>query len=67
MTRLNPEFYRKAAERCRRQANSTANSSEWARFSLAWEGLASMAEKLGVAAGASPQRPSGPQAGAANL
>jgi len=65
MTRLDPGLYRKAAERCRRQAISLGNSNEWVGFSLAWEGIAVMAERLGVTAATALQRPSGPEAGAA--
>jgi len=65
MTRLDLELYRKAAERCRQQAISRGDSNEWVHFSLAWEGIAAMAERLGVIAATGPQRPPGPEVGAA--
>jgi hypothetical protein len=46
MSRLNPESYRKAAERCREQALSHENPNEWVRFSLTWESIAAMSERL---------------------
>lgn len=46
MNRLNPEGYRKAAERCREQALSHENPNEWVRFSLTWESIAAMSERL---------------------
>jgi hypothetical protein len=46
MPRLTPERCRKAADRCRQQALSHENSNERVRFSLAWDGVASMSERL---------------------
>ena len=46
MSRLNPEGYRKAAERCCEQALSRENPNEWVRFSLTWESIAAMSERL---------------------
>ena len=46
MNRSNREGCRKAAERCRHQALSVDNSSEWVRFSLTWESNAAMSERL---------------------
>jgi hypothetical protein len=46
MNRSNREGCRKAAERCRQQALSVDNSSEWVRFSQTWENIAAMSERL---------------------
>ena len=50
MSRLNPEGYRKAAERCREQALSRENPNEWVRFSLTWESIAAMSESISLSA-----------------
>ena len=59
MSRLNPEGYRKAAERCREQALSRENPNEWVRFSLTWEGIAAMSERLQASNSLNALRPSG--------
>jgi hypothetical protein len=59
MSRLNPEGYRKAAERCREQALSHENPNEWVRFSLTWESIAAMSERLQASVSLDALRPSG--------
>jgi hypothetical protein len=59
MSRLNPESYRKAAERCREQALSHENPNEWVRFSLTWESIAAMSERLQASVSLDALRPSG--------
>ena len=59
MSRLNPESYRKAAERCREQAPSRENPNEWVRFSLTWESIAAMSERLQASVSLDALRPSG--------
>jgi hypothetical protein len=59
MSRLNPEGYRKAAERCREQALSHENPNEWVRFSLTWESIAAMSERLQASISLDALRPSG--------
>ena len=46
MSRLDPESCRKAAERCREQAPSHENPDEWVRFSLAWQSIGAISERL---------------------
>jgi hypothetical protein len=62
MSRLNPEGYRKAAERCREQALSHENPNEWVRFSLTWESIAAMSERLQASISLNALRPSGSDA-----
>jgi hypothetical protein len=62
MSRLNPEGYRKAAERCREQALSHENPNEWVRFSLTWESIAVMSERLQASISLNALRPSGSDA-----
>jgi hypothetical protein len=62
MSRLNPEGYRKAAERCREQALSHENPNEWVRFSLTWESIAAMSERLQASISLNAMRPSGSDA-----
>jgi hypothetical protein len=59
MSRLNLESYRKAAERCREQALSHENPNEWVRFSLTWESIAAMSERLQASVSLDALRPSG--------
>ena len=59
MSRLNLESYRKAAERCREQALSHENPNEWVRFSLTWESIAAMSERLQASISLDALRPSG--------
>jgi hypothetical protein len=62
MNRLNPAGCRKAAERCREQAPSHENPNEWVRFSLTWESIAAMSERLQASVSLNALRPSGPVA-----
>jgi hypothetical protein len=62
MSRLNPEGYRKAAERCREQALSHENPNEWVRFSLTWESIAAMSERLQASISLNALRPFGSDA-----
>ena len=59
MNRLNPAGCRKAAERCREQAPSHENPNEWVRFSLTWESIAAMSERLQASVSLDALRPSG--------
>jgi hypothetical protein len=62
MNRLNPAGCRKAAERCREQAPSHENPNEWVRFSLTWESIAAMSERLQASVSLNALRPFGPVA-----
>jgi len=62
MSRLNPEGYRKAAERCCEQALSRENPDEWVSFSLTWESIAAMSERLQASISLNALRPSGSDA-----
>jgi len=46
MTPVDPAKYRRAAEQCRKKAQSFSDSSEWVRFSQEWEKLAQAAQAL---------------------
>ena len=62
MSRLDPEGCRKTTERCRKQALSLGNSNEWVRFSLTWESIAAMSERLQASSFLNAMRPSGSDA-----
>ena len=62
MSRLNPEGCRRAAERCREQALSHETPNEWVRFSLTWERIAAMSERLQASISLNALRPSGSDA-----
>ena len=58
MNRLNPEGCRKAVERCREPAVSHENPNQWVRFSLTWESIAAMSERLQASISLNALRPS---------
>jgi hypothetical protein len=59
MSRLNPEGCRRAAERCRAQAPSHENPTEWVRFSQTWESIAAMTDRLQASVSLNALRRSG--------
>jgi hypothetical protein len=58
MSRLDPEGRLKPAERRREQALSLGNSNERVRFSLTWESIAAMSERLQASISPGAPRPS---------